>query len=33
MEIAKTIDKYNAEKLGCTVEEIEAARCPHQIMF
>ena len=33
MEIANYIDKYNAEKLGCTVEEIAAQRCPHQIMF
>ena len=33
LELAKAIDKYNAEKLGCTVEEIEAMRCPHQIMF
>ena len=33
MEITKAIDKYNAEKLGCTVEELEAQRCPLQIMF
>ena len=33
MEIANYIDKVNAEKLGCTVEEIAAQRCPHQIMF
>ena len=33
LEIAKAIDKYNAEKLGCAVEELEALRCDHQIMF
>ena len=33
LEIIKTIDKLNAEKLGCTVEDIEAQRCPLQIMF
>ena len=33
MEITKAIDKFNAEKLGCTVEELEAQRCPLQIMF
>ena len=33
MSLTRAIDEYNAEKLGCTVEEIEAQRCPIQIMF
>jgi len=33
MEIANAIDKYNAEKLGCTVEDLAAQRCELQIMF
>lgn len=31
--LIKAIDAYNAKNLGCTVEEIEAQRCPMQIMF
>ncbi|MBQ3504085.1 MAG: uroporphyrinogen decarboxylase [Oscillospiraceae bacterium] len=33
MSLIKAIDEYNAEKLGCTVEEIAAQRCDLQIMF
>ena len=33
LALCDSIDEYNAEKFGFTVEEIAAARPPHQIMF
>ena len=33
MELIKAIDKYNAKRFGCTVEDIQSARDELQIMF
>ena len=32
-ELTKAIDEYNTRTYGWTQEELEAARCPMQIMF